>query len=84
MPWCHAGFSVEESKNWIELCAKNWSEGLTYEFAITDPRDGSFWGGCGINNINVTDKVANLGYWVRTGYVKRGIATKATHLLAQF
>jgi RimJ/RimL family protein N-acetyltransferase len=84
MPWCHPGYSIEESKNWIELCAKNWREGITYEFAITDSRDGSFVGGCGINNINRIDKVATLGYWVRTGCEGRGIATKTTQLLSRF
>lgn len=28
----------------------------------------------GINQINRTHKVANLGYWVRTSCVQRGVA----------
>jgi ribosomal-protein-serine acetyltransferase len=30
------------------------------------------------------DKCANLGYWVRTGYTGRGVATTATLLLAKW
>jgi RimJ/RimL family protein N-acetyltransferase len=84
LPWCHTDYTIEESKNWIESCAKTWDEGSAYEFVITDSRDGSYLGGCGLNHIRLTDKVANLGYWVRSSRVKHGIATAATLLLADF
>lgn len=84
MPWCDADYSIEDSKNWIEMCAKTWNKGIAYEFVITDSRDGSILGGCGLNHINSTDKVANLGYWVRSSRVKHGIATTSTLLLSQF
>jgi RimJ/RimL family protein N-acetyltransferase len=63
---------------------KEWEVGTAYQFAITDSREDSFLGGCGLNKINEIDKVANLGYWVRSSRVKQGIATTATALLAQF
>ncbi len=37
-----------------------------------------------MNNLNLLDKVANLGYWVRTSQTQQGIATIATRLLARF
>jgi RimJ/RimL family protein N-acetyltransferase len=84
MSWCHHKYSAEESRNWIESCMKEWEVGTAYQFAITDSREDSFLGGCGLNKINEIDKVANLGYWVRSSRVKQGIATTATALLAQF
>lgn len=84
MPWCHANYSIEDQKNWIELGAKNWDDRNEYNFAITDSKDGTYLGGCGLNHINTTDRVANLGYWVRSSRVNHGIATTATLLLSQF
>jgi ribosomal-protein-serine acetyltransferase len=84
MPWCHAEYSIEESRKWIGERADNWGKGLQYEFAITDSSSGLFLGGCGINNISITDRYANLGYWVRSTQTGRGIATTAASLLAKY
>ncbi len=84
MPWCHPDYSVDDSTKWIEMSSRNWDEGIAYEFAITDSRDGSYLGGCGLNHINMADRVANLGYWVRTSHARQGVATKAALLLSQF
>jgi RimJ/RimL family protein N-acetyltransferase len=84
LPWCHAGYTMEESKNWIKLCAKSWEKGTAYEFAIFDSRTGQYLGGCGLNHIDLAYKTANLGYWVRSGSTRHGIATTATMLLARF
>ena len=61
-----------------------WKTGTSYNFAIFDVTDGSYLGGCGLNQINSIVNMANLGYWVRTSRTKRGVATAATLLLAQF
>ena len=84
LPWCHAGYSMEESKNWIKLCTRSWEEGTAYEFAIFDSRTGRYLGGCGLNHIDPAYKIANLGYWVRSGATRHGIATTAVILLARF
>jgi RimJ/RimL family protein N-acetyltransferase len=84
LPWCHAGYSMKESKNWIKLCAKSWEEGTAYEFAIFDSRTGQYLGGCGLNHIDPAYKTANLGYWVRTSQTKHGVATTAAVLLVRF
>lgn len=84
MKWCHPDYSIEESRTWLAQCAERAQEGTEYNFAITDSKDGTFLGGCGLNNVNLLDKVANLGYWVRTSRTRRGIATTATRLLARF
>ena len=84
LPWCHANYSIEESKTWIESRAEAWEKGTAYEFAITDSGNGFYLGGCGLNQIDSAHKIANLGYWVRSGQTRHGVATTAILLLAQF
>ncbi len=84
MPWCHADYSIEESRAWLELRAGAWEKGTEYDFAITDAKDGSFLGGCGLNYIDYKNRIANLGYWVRTSRTKRGVASAVVRLLVQF
>jgi RimJ/RimL family protein N-acetyltransferase len=84
MPWCYAEYSIEENRKWIGERADNWENGIAYDFAITDVNNGLFLGGCGINNISITDRYANLGYWVRSTQTGRGIATTAASLLARY
>ena len=81
IPW---NYSLGESKNWIKTCKKGWKDGTIYDFAITDARDGTILGDCGLNDIRKSDKTANLDYWVRTGHTNQGIGTAAALLLADF
>jgi len=84
MPWCHADYSIEESRTWVESRAEAWEKGTEYDFVITDAKDGSFLGACSLNHINHNSRIANIGYWVRTSWTKRGVASAAVRLLAQF
>lgn len=74
MPWCHESYTLNDSEKWIEFSTKAWSNGTEYDFAIIDKKDGTFLGGCGLNNIDNNHRVANLGYWVRSGRTGKGIA----------
>ena len=84
MSWFHAAYSIEESRAWVESRAEAWEKGTEYDFAITDAKDGSFLGGCGLNHIDYKNRIANLGYWVRTSRTKRGVASAAVRFLVQF
>ena len=84
LPWCHENYSIKESRSFIKEQPHMWKTGTSYNFAIFDVTDGSYLGGCGLNQINSIVNMANLGYWVRTSRTKRGVATAATLLLAQF
>ena len=84
MWWCHSAYSIEDTRIWIETRPDAWENGTEYSFAIIDSKDQSFLGGCGLNNINITDRFANFGYWVRTSQSRQGVATAATLLVAQF
>ena len=84
MPWAHADYSFEESKKWIEYCARTWAKGKEYNFVIQDAKDGSLLGGCGLNQVRRRARFANLGYWVRSKCTGKGIATAAALLVARF
>lgn len=83
MPWCHSGYSVHDAINWLmeqETCR---DKGTGFEFAIVGP-DGEYFGGCGINQVNREYRLANLGYWVRSGLAGQGIATRAVRQISQW
>lgn len=87
VPWlqfCHPDYSIEEARLWLSSRDKEWKAGKSYDFAIIDSGSSALLGGCGFNHISDEYKMANLGYWVKTTQVGRGIATKAVLLLAKF
>ncbi|MFN8009243.1 MAG: GNAT family N-acetyltransferase [Terriglobia bacterium] len=84
LPWLHAGYSMEESLEWVNDSRKQWEIGQEYSFAIIDPMTHLFMGGVGLNQINAMHRIANLGYWVRSSCTGRGVATAATRLVSQF
>ncbi len=84
MPWCHADYSIEESRAWIESRDEAWEKETDYDFVITDAKDGFFLGGCGLNRFDHANRTANIGYWVRTSRTKGEVATAAARILVKF
>jgi ribosomal-protein-serine acetyltransferase len=84
MSWAHPDYSLDETRAWLKTNPDTWKLGTAYNFAILDASDGSFLGGCGLNNIHAVDNFANLGYWVRTSRTGQGVATAAARLIAEF
>jgi ribosomal-protein-serine acetyltransferase len=84
MPWAHEDYPLAASRFWIKSTLKNWQDGREYNFAIWDAVNGGFIGGCGINDVSIMNKCANLGYWVRSDRTGQGIALAATKLLAKW
>jgi RimJ/RimL family protein N-acetyltransferase len=84
LAWCHANYSLEESLEWVIHCQKSWASGQEYNFAVLDSKGEAFLGGVGLNQIDWSNGVANLGYWVRTSRSGQGIATAAARLAVTF
>jgi ribosomal-protein-serine acetyltransferase len=80
MPWCHADYCPDETRSWLDMQVSAFQQGTNFEFAVIS-EDGRFLGGCGLNQIDRANLRANLGYWVRSGAVRRGVATTAVRLL---
>jgi ribosomal-protein-serine acetyltransferase len=83
MPWCHPDYSIEETRAWLGARPEGRERGEC-DFRISDARTGAFLGGAGLNQVNTAHRRANLGYWVRTSATGRGVATRATRLVARF
>src|SRR5207302_10862090 len=84
LPWCHEGYSIEESRDFVATRNIRSQGDEWYSFAVLDQSCGRFLGGVGINFINRVHQFANLGYWVRTSAAVRGVATRASKLDARF
>ena len=84
MPWCHANYAIEETREFILSRTQEAMDETEYAFGIFDSLSGMFLGGTGINQINRLHQLGNLGYWVRTSAAGRGVATTAARLVARF
>ena len=84
LPWCHPGYTIKESLDYIRTCPDKLKSGTDYSFRIEDAATGRQLGGCGLNAVDKDNHRANLGYWVRTSSTRKGVATAATKLLARF
>lgn len=82
LPWCHAGYSVDESRAWIDRCRTGWRDGSEFAFAILD--GDTFAGGIAINRIDTLHRHGNLGYWVRQSRQRCGLAARAGRMAAAF
>ena len=76
MPWCHPAYSIEDSRTWLHSQVPAFETGTAFEFAIVSA-EGAYLGGCGLNALDTLNKRANLGYWVRSAWTRRGAATAA-------
>ncbi|VAW87183.1 hypothetical protein MNBD_GAMMA17-421 [hydrothermal vent metagenome] len=84
MPWCHPGYSIEESASWVTSRAEAWNSAEEYSFVIYSADNTELLGGVAINQINASHKIGNIGYWVRKRALNRGVATEAILLIANF
>jgi RimJ/RimL family protein N-acetyltransferase len=84
MVWCRPDYSLADSERFISSSAAQWEAGARYNFKIFDPRSGSLMGSIGLSAICLTHRFANVGYWVRTGMTRRGVASAALRLAARF
>jgi len=83
MTWCNAGYSIADAKAFIARCLRETKEDADRNFAIIDKHYGDFLGSIGLNQVNVLQKSANVGYWVRKSAANQGAATQAARLVAQ-
>ena len=84
MPWCHEGYSFDDSQIWSSSRDDAWAKGKEYTFIIFCSDDDLPVGVCSLNHFDNENRFANAGYWVRTAKTKQGVATSALGLLARF
>lgn len=81
--WCHAGYSLADARTWIEGQSAARAAGTAFEFVLLGPEE-QLLGTCGVNQIDRATRRGNLGYWIRTRFAGRGLATVATRRLTDW
>lgn len=76
MPWATADYDERAARDWIN----GEFDPEMHRFVIVDG-DGAIAGTCGLNEIDVRNHRANLGYWRSSDHRGRGFATAAARLL---
>lgn len=84
LPWCHAGYTIEETTAFVMARDEAWRNDEAYGFGVFDAGTKDYLGGVGLNFVNRIHQCANLGYWVRSSQTGRGVASRATRLAARF
>lgn len=84
MTWCHDNYTREETATFVCSRDHEWAEGRDFTFVIEDVENKVVLGTIGLNQINYGNRLANLGYWIRTSCTGRGIASRATQMVAKF
>ena len=77
MPWCKEDYALEDAEAWIGFTQKAWTERIEYPLGVFEKRTGAVVGGTGINHITKAYRIGNIGYWVSTPHVGRGVARHA-------
>jgi RimJ/RimL family protein N-acetyltransferase len=84
LPWCHKNYAIEETRAFLSSRTNPASSEEAYSFGIFNKSSERFLGGVGLNFFNRVHQMANLGYWVRTSETGKGVASRATRLVAKF
>lgn len=84
MVWAHPGYRIDETKEFVVRSEASWNEGTAFNFAVLDLATGRFCGTVGLNRIDREYEMCNLGYWIRTSETARGLASRATRMVARF
>lgn len=83
MTWIHDDYSSDETRNWVHGRQGAWERNTEWCFLIVDDED-RILGSCSIHHLDFSNKLGQVGYWVRSSAVNHGVATRATRLLAQW
>jgi ribosomal-protein-serine acetyltransferase len=82
MPWCTEDYAIKDAESWIQFTQEAWSKRTEFPLGIFEARTGCVVGGTGVNHINSAYRIGNIGYWVSTPHVGRGVARFAARQAA--
>jgi RimJ/RimL family protein N-acetyltransferase len=84
LPWARLDYTSSDTTAFIRESIQAWKEERAWDYSIRyneDPRHHigniSFW------TVSKLGKIAEIGYWVRTGSTSRGVCTQAVRLLLE-
>ncbi|MGN2246891.1 GNAT family N-acetyltransferase [Frateuria sp. GZRR35] len=84
LPWCHAGYDLDEARAWIRHCREGWAGDEHFAFGVFERDSGALLGSVGLSQRNLVHRSASLGYWVRQSRQGQGVARQAARVAAHF
>ena len=73
-PWCKLDYSFDDAVSWIRYSQNAWLNRSEFPLGVFDGVSGQVIGAVGISQINKQSRIGNIGYWVGTPFIGRGIA----------
>jgi RimJ/RimL family protein N-acetyltransferase len=73
--------TIEHARRVIEQWAHERESTIRFTFAFRDSKSGQAFGGCEL--LPVSEAIANVSYWTRPSFRRRGVATQGVILLRQ-
>src|SRR5678816_2501606 len=63
LPWCRAGYGLDDARAWVVHCQAGWRSGEHFAFPVFDAASGELLGSVGLSRCNRLRRSANMGYW---------------------
>ncbi|HLO99562.1 MAG TPA: GNAT family N-acetyltransferase [Fimbriimonas sp.] len=84
MAWADHAPNVAESEEKAIASHERFNKGHEYQFLLIDKSTGLVAGSCGLHYWNEQYKTFEIGYWIRTRFLKQGLAKEAASAVANF
>ncbi len=82
--WASAAYDEAAARRWLQFAQLAWQHGTAFHFAVCDAHTGEYMGSCGLDGLDPKQRIANLGYWVRSNRTGQGVASRAAQLAIGF
>lgn len=83
MPWALPTPAVADTEKWCREAAAKWLKREELHFSVYLPDGQTCVGACGMHHIDWRVPLAEIGYWMRTPYVGRGLMTEAVQAVTR-
>ncbi|KAF3361876.1 Uncharacterized protein PHSC3_001643 [Chlamydiales bacterium STE3] len=82
MDWSHRELTLESQMGRMRLANKNFSKGISYDFAVFVSKSKEFLMSASLHASRVPNKKSlGIGYWTSSKHCNKGLATIATKVL---
>lgn len=76
LPWATADYGLTHAHEWVDYTQQAFEQRTAFHFGVFD-HHGAFLGKVSLDQLNTSEKRANLGYWVRQSRQRQGVALQA-------